>query len=515
MDIVYKRTYTSLRIHAFRNNGYLSARDLRALKLPTTLEVLEDVLLQLQAEGLLNATITDEGETIYDFLPFLEKAVEDSVLDMATRFQLAKIHLFRKMWTHAISELRFTRTHPKFRKESLYLLGKCFEQKGAFERAQENYERLLAVDYYYLDTLERLSQIIEQRNRATVISPLTTMTTAQQQLSPVLQDRYEIVRELGRGGAGVVYQAIDLKLKRDVALKVLYPSPETSPERRRRESRGKQTVQREDSMLNFLQEARLAAQLEHPNIIDVYDVSVESQFIAMEFVDGGTLRDILKKYKRLSLKQARSIIIQLCRGLQVAHKAEVLHRDIKPGNIFVTKQKKIKLGDFGIAHIKNIEHNAFTQISAQIGTLPYMSPEQVRGGSLSIASDIYAVGIVFYEMLTGAPPFTQGDIAYHHIYSSPPAPGIAESVDAIILRCLEKKPSNRFQSAEELSRILQQQAKDEKQRLGKYRELLKIALLDKELSENELLVLKLKRKSLNLSDQEAQRVEQELGIKPP
>jgi predicted Ser/Thr protein kinase len=497
-DVVYKRTYSSLRIHAFRNNGYLAARDLKTLNLPTTPEVLEDVLLHLQAECLLKVIITEKGETIYDFLPLLEKTVEESVLDAATRFQLAKIYLHRQMWTHTISELRFTRTHPKFKKESLYLLGRCFEQKGAFEKARENYERLLAVDYYYLDTLERLSKLVEQQEQPTVISPVTTVVTTQQQLSHVLQDRYEVVRELGRGGAGVVYQAIDLKLKRDVALKVLY-----------------QHVTQSGDMLNFLQEARLAAQLEHPNIVDVYDVNVESQFIAMEFVDGGTLRDMLKTRKCLPLDQARSIIIQLCHGLQVAHNAGILHRDIKPANIFVTKQKKVKLGDFGIAHIANVDQDAFTQISAQIGTLPYMSPEQVQGGMLSIASDIYAVGIVFYEMLTGAPPFTQGDIAYHHLYSPPPPPGISAAIDTIILRCLEKNPSNRFQSAEELSRTLQHQEQEEQKRLDKYRELLKVALLDKELTDSELLVLKLKRKSLNLTDQEAHCVEQEFGINLP
>lgn len=495
-DIVYKRTYTSLKIHAFRNNGYLSAQELKTLNLPTTAEVLENALVQLQAERLLNVIVTDEGETIYDFLAFLEKTVKESVLDMGTRFQLAKIYLFRKLWTPAISELRFTRTHPKFKKESLYLLGKCFEQKGAFERAREHYERLLAVDYYYRDTLERLSQIVEQQERMTVISPVTTVTTTQQRLSPVLQDRYEIVRELGRGGAGIVYQAIDLNLKRDVALKVLYS-------------------QREDSMLNFLQEARLAAQLDHPNLVDIYDVNVESQCIAMELVDGGTLRDVLKKQTCLSLKHARSIAIQLCRGLQVAHDAGVLHRDIKPGNIFLTKQKTVKLGDFGIAQIAHVEQDAFTQISAQIGTLPYMSPEQVRGGNLRIASDIYAVGTVFYEMLTGAPPFTQGDIAYHHLYSPPPPPGISEAIDAIILRCLEKNSAKRFQSAKELGQTLKQQEKEEKARLHKYRELLKVALLDNELSESELLVLKLKRKSLNLTDQEARQVEQEFGMTLP
>lgn len=498
-DRVYKRTYTSLKIHALRHHGYLSETDLRTLNLPTTSEVLEDVLLHLQAEQRLRVIKQRDGELIYDFLPFLEEAVEESVLDMATRMELAKIYLERRMWTPAITELRVTRTHPKFKKESLYLLGTCFEEKRAFGKARENYERVLAIDYFYRDALDRLSSIVEREQQHTSASSTLMFMTAQQELSNVLHDRYEIVRELGRGGAGVVYQAVDLKLKRDVAVKILY----------------QRSMQNSKNLANFLQEARLAAQLDHPNIIDVYDVDVESQFIAMEFVDGGTLRDVLSKYTRLTIEQARSVITQLCRGLQFAHNAGVLHRDIKPANIFITQKKQIKLGDFGIAHISNLEQNSFTQLSAQIGTLPYMSPEQVKGEQLSPASDIYAVGIVFYEMLTGSPPFMQGDIAYHHLYSTPESPDISLTIDAIILQCLAKDPKQRFQSANELHRILQTQAQEENKRLDKYRELLKMALVDKELSKAEFLILKMKRKTLHLTDEETRRVEEELGLKLP
>ncbi|MBD3308647.1 protein kinase [candidate division KSB3 bacterium] len=500
LDRVYKRTYTSLRIHALRNNGCLSSSDLQSLNLPTTPEVLEDILLLLQSAGKLRAVPQRDGEILYDFLPFLEQSVEESVLDMATRMQLVKIYLSRHMWSPAITELRVTRTHPKFKKESLYLLGTCFEEKNAVEKALENYERVLAADYFYRDTLDRFTHLTERQKQQTDASTsVTTLVTAQEEISRRLGDRYEIVRELGRGGAGIVYQAIDLKLKRDVALKVLY----------------QQATQDSRNTASFLQEARLAAQLDHPHIIDVYDVNIESQYITMEFIDGGTLRDVLNTYKRLPLAQARAIIIQLCRGLQVAHKAGVLHRDIKPANIFITRQKKLKLGDFGIAHIANLDQAAFTQLSAQIGTLPYMAPEQVEGGQLSVASDLYAVGVVFYEMLTGSPPFIVGDIAYHHLYSQPAPPDISPTIDAVLLRCLAKNPADRFHSADELRRTLQALEKDEQARQGKYRDLLKVALLDKDLSEKELLVLKMKRKALNLTDEEAQKIEHDLGIHLP
>jgi serine/threonine protein kinase len=498
-DRVYKRTCTSLRIHAFRQNGYLAARDFGTLNLPTTPEILEEVLGQLQTDDLVKVVTNQAGERIYDFLALLEQSVQESVLDVDTRFQLAAIYLHRKLWTHAISELRFTRTHPKYKKESLYLLGTCFEQKGASEKAKENYERLLAIDYYYRDALERLSRLVQQREQQTVISPEDTVVTAQQHLNQVVQDRYEIVRELGRGGAGVVYQAIDLKLKRDVALKVLYQRSAADARR----------------TALFLQEARVTAQLDHPNLVDVYDVDMDAQFIAMEFVNGGTLRDVLKKYHTLPPMQARGVIVQLCRGLQVAHDAGVLHRDIKPKNIFITKRQRIKLGDFGIAHIAQSEQDAFTQIAAQIGTLPYMSPEQVRGETPGVPSDVYAIGVVLYEMLTGAPPFIRGDIAYHHVYSTPTAPRVSPELDALVLRCLAKQPADRFQSVKDLCHALRQQEKAEKTRLAKYRDLLKIALLDKDLSTSELAVLKLKRQALNISDQEARRVEQELGLDLP
>ncbi len=495
---VYKRTYVSLKIHALRNNGFLTEQDFKTLHLPTTPDVLEDVLAHLQVEKQLRV-VQQDGELLYDFLGLLEQASRESVLDMATRMELARIYIQRRMWTPAITELRMTRTHPTFKKESLYLLGTCFEHKGAFEKAREQYERVLALDYFYEDVQDRLQSLKEQTEHQTGVFPTATFLTVQQEASHLLRDRYEIVRELGRGGAGVVYQAVDLKLKRDVAVKVLH----------------RQAVQSGEHLTTFLQEARFAAKLDHPNIIDIYDVDMESQCIAMEFVDGGTLRDRLTTHKRLPLDQAREVIVQLCQGLQCAHNAGVLHRDIKPANIFITQKTQIKLGDFGIAHISNLEQDAFTQLSAQIGTLPYMSPEQIRGGRLTTASDLYAVGIVFYEMLTGSPPFLKGDIAYHHLHSLPTSPGITPEIDAIILRCLEKDPAKRIQSAEELGQMVQKQSKREQARLAMYRELLKMAAIDHHVSQGELLVLKMKQHSLGISDQEARMLRQELGITLP
>ena len=494
---IYKRAYLALRMHAFRNNAYLVRNEFPALNLPIPADVLDDVLLKLQADGEVKTTRDAQGRTVYDFLVFLERSLAESALDLPPRLELARIYVSRQMWTSAITELRMTQTHPKLKKESLYLLGNCFEKKGATEKARECYERVLALDYAYEDALSRLNRLNEEKQITTVLTDVTSLTSATSTASDILlQNRYELVKELGRGGAGVVYQAVDYKLKRDVAIKLLH----------------RQGVQKGDARNAFLQEARIAAQLHHQHIVEIYDVDTEAELIAMEFVDGGSLKDLLNQYQRASMEQAEAIMKHLCNALHFAHQHGVLHRDIKPANIFITKKKQVKLGDFGIAHASRIEQNDFTQLSAQIGTLPYMSPEQVRGERLTPASDVYAVGIVLYEMLTGQPPFLAGDIAYHHLYTAPPSPNISTELDALILRCLEKEPGKRFQSAEELIRTLHACLKEQAERFDKYRELLRMATIDHVLAPEEWLVLKLKRKTLNLSDGDARRIEQEFGL---
>ena len=494
---IYKRAYLVLRMHALRNNAYLIREELPTLNLPIPAGILDDVLLKLQADGDVKISRDAQGRTVYDLLIFLERSLAESALDLPPRLELARIYLSRQMWAPAISELRMTQAHPKLKKDSLYLLGNCFEKKGAADKARECYERVLALDYSYQDTLTRLNRLSQKQAETVVFANTTILTAATPAaLDLSLQNRYELVKELGRGGAGVVYQAVDYKLKRDVAIKLLH----------------RQGIQKGDARNAFLQEARMAAQLHHQHIVEIYDVDTDAEFIAMEFVDGGSLKDLLIQHKRLPLEHAETIIKQLCHALHFAHQRGVLHRDIKPANIFITKKKQIKLGDFGIAHATQIEQNDFTQMSAQIGTLPYMSPEQVRGERLTPASDLYAVGIVLYEMLTGQPPFLAGDIAYHHLYTPPAPPGLSTDLDALMLRCLEKEPGKRFQSAEEFGHTLHVCLKDQAERFEKYRDLLRMAVIDNALTPEEALVLKLKRKALKLSDEDARRIEQEFGV---
>jgi len=497
---IYKRAYLVLKMHALRNNAYLVREEFSTSNLPVSEDTLDGVLLKLHAEGDVKISHDAHGRTVYDFLAFLERSLAESALDLPPRLELARIYLNRQMWAPAIAELRMTQTHPKLKKESLYLLGNCFEKKGAIEKARECYERVLALDYAYEDALNRLNRLNQKQPETTALTNVTMLTSSTSTASDILlQNRYELVKELGRGGAGVVYQAVDYKLKRDAAIKLLH----------------RHGFQKGDERQAFLQEARMAAQLHHQHIVEIYDVDTEAEFIAMEFVDGGSLKDLLIQHKRLPLEHAEAMMKQLCNALHFAHQRGVLHRDIKPANIFITKKKQVKLGDFGIAHASRIEQNDFTQLSAQIGTLPYMSPEQVRGERLTPASDVYAVGIVLYEMLTGQPPFLAGDIAYHHLYTPPAPPNISTELDALMLRCLEKEPCKRFQSAEELNRALHTLLKEQAERFGKYRELLRMAVIDKALAPEEAMVLKLKRKKLKLSDGDARRIEQEFGVNLP
>ncbi len=489
-DVAYQRAYAAVAEQAFQHTGYLSATALQTLKLSAGPDVVDSVLLHLHNSDLLHITHSQAGEVVYDFLPLLEKMTAETTPESDMHLRLSQLYCRRHLWTCAISELRITRMHPELKKESLYLLGYCFEQKGAVQRAQESYERLLAEDYGYRDARSRLEHLHDAGRPA-----------AHYRISgfSAFDERYEIIRELGRGGAGVVYQAIDVKLRRDVALKVLYTKCAASDEH----------------VAVILHEARLAAQLDHPNLIDIYDVNIEARCITMEYVNGGTLRTLLRSGEALPIDVTRSIMLQLCQGLHVAHAAGVLHRDIKPANIFLTQQRIIKLGDFGIAHITA---NAGDKVGEQVrfssimGTLPYMSPEQVSGQSLTAASDIYALGIVWYEMLTGTPPFSRGDISYHHQYTEAKPPGISEGLDSIVLQCLAKDPAARFQSATELRKAIRQQAQDEQSRLGSYRELLEIAMLDQNISEQERRILHLKQAYLGLSEQETVRVEKELGF---
>lgn len=256
----------------------------------------------------------------------------------------------------------------------------------------------------------------------------------------IVGDRYEILERIGTGGMSDVYKAKDHKLNRMVAVKVL-----------------KQEFSENANFVSkFRVEAQAAAGLAHPNIVNVYDVGEENgvYYIVMELVEGITLKKYIKKKARLSVKEAVSIAIQVSMGIEAAHNNHIIHRDIKPQNIIISKEGKVKVTDFGIA--KAATSNTIT--SNVMGSVHYTSPEQARGGYSDEKSDVYSLGITMFEMLTGRVPFngeTTVAIAIKHIQEEMPSPRdyvseIPVSVEQIVFKCCQKSPDRRYQSMGEL-----------------------------------------------------------------
>lgn len=256
-----------------------------------------------------------------------------------------------------------------------------------------------------------------------------------------LADRYEIIEQIGTGGMADVYKAKCHKLNRYVAIKVMKP----------------EFSQDKTFVAKFRAEAQSAAGLINPNIVNVYDVGDENgiYYIVMELVEGITLKKYIEKRGKLSYKEAVSIAIQVANGMDAAHKHHIIHRDIKPQNIIISKEGKVKVTDFGIAKAAT---SSTINSSASMGSVHYISPEQARGGYSDERSDIYSLGITLFEMLTGTVPFdgdTTVSVAVRHIQDEIPAPstlveGIPVSIDKIVLKCTQKKTERRYQSASEL-----------------------------------------------------------------
>lgn len=255
-----------------------------------------------------------------------------------------------------------------------------------------------------------------------------------------LQDRYEILEQIGSGGMSVVYKAKCHKLNRLVAIKVL-----------------KDEFSSDSTFVSkFKMEAQAAARLSHPNIVSVYDVVDEGRlhYIVMELIEGITLKSYITKKEKLEIRESIGIAIQVAQGIAAAHEQHIIHRDIKPQNMIISRDGKVKVADFGIARAVSAQ----TLSSAAMGSVHYISPEQARGGFSDERSDIYSLGITMYEMVTGRLPFN-GDntvaIALAHLEDVmvPPRvynPEIPVSLERIILRCCEKKPERRYGSALEV-----------------------------------------------------------------
>lgn len=263
----------------------------------------------------------------------------------------------------------------------------------------------------------------------------------------ILNNRYQLEERLGTGGMAVVYRARDQMLERPVGIKILRENFSDDPDFRER----------------FRQEARSAANLSHPNIVTVHDFGLDSGrlFIVMEFVPGTDLKTILQRRGRLSIDDSIGLMVQACAGVGYAHRAGLIHCDIKPHNMLISPDKRLKVTDFGIARALATIH---PDEKAEIvwGSPQYFSPEQAAGEAPSPASDVYSLGVVLYEMLTGQLPFVANsatDLIRLHREASPPPPRglnslIPPALEQIMLKVLSKEPSSRYRTADQLGRVL-------------------------------------------------------------
>ncbi len=270
-------------------------------------------------------------------------------------------------------------------------------------------------------------------------------------IGQIVKERYEILQVLGEGGMAFVYKARDTQLERFVAIKTLKPN----------------YVNQETFVDRFKREAKTAANLNHPNIVQIFDWGIEEEpYFVMEYIEGDTLTSIISKNKTISLSDILFIGAQVSSGLHAAHQKGLVHRDIKPGNIMITPDGKVKVTDFGIVSLQN-EESDITKTGSVLGTASYISPEQAQGKPVSIESDLYSLGTVLYELITGRTPFS-GDspisTATKHLTEKPEKlstyrKDLPRGVENAILKLLEKATYDRFKSAEDLRATLLQQRK--------------------------------------------------------
>ena len=265
-------------------------------------------------------------------------------------------------------------------------------------------------------------------------------TLADPLLGRVLDGRYRIQERIARGGMATVYRAVDTRLDRPVAVKVMHPSLAEDP----------------DFVSRFTREAKAAARLSHPNVVAVFDQGSDAGtvFLVMEHVDGSTLRDLIRDRGRLSPRQALDLMASVLAALDAAHRSGIVHRDIKPENVLISSDGRVKVADFGLARAIQASHHTATT-GLLIGTAAYLAPEQIQHGLADPRTDLYAAGIILYELLTGRPPYeaaTPMAVIFKHVHEQVPAPSllrpeVSRPLDALVLDATRREPADRPPSA--------------------------------------------------------------------
>lgn len=298
--------------------------------------------------------------------------------------------------------------------------------------------------------LERVNELSSVFDTAAPVNPFAgdaQGSVPENATMPMAQPgRYEVEKKLGEGGMGVVYLARDTKLGREIAMKVLSDTFSNNMDFKKR----------------FIREARAVAALNHKNVVAIYDIVEEmgQNFISMEYVEGKSLREVEKEQKKFTVKEAIDIIKQTAAGLGAAHQQGITHRDIKPENIMIKEgTNEVKIMDFGLAHLDLDEGSNITREGMVTGTLKYMAPEQVKGDRCDPPADVYATGIMFYELIAGNLPFTVGNIGFHHMNTVPTplvdiVPGVSPMLSEVVAKCLEKAPEERYANGDELYQVL-------------------------------------------------------------